>query len=256
MTEPLYDTATLWDLVVARAEATPDALMLVDDGDRRLTFGEFRDRAERAAAGFADLGVRPGTRVTWQLPNRFETVIASLRPGPPRRRPEPDPPPLPAARRSASPSGPPSAEFVLVPGEWKGFDYAAMVERADRRPARAARASSTCSTDLPDGDPAGLAAAAPPTATRIRWIYFTSGTTSDPKGVRHTDAHAHRRRPAAWPRPCEMTPDDVGSIAFPFAHIAGPDYLVHDARSPGFPAVFFEAFVPDQAIADPRRATA
>ena len=52
--------------------------MLVDDGDRRLTFGELRDRAERAAAGFHDLGVRPGTPVTWQLPNRLETVIASM----------------------------------------------------------------------------------------------------------------------------------------------------------------------------------
>ena len=127
MTEPLYDTATLWDLVVARAEATPDALMLVDDGDRRLTFGELRDRAERAAAGFFDLGVRPGTPVTWQLPNRLETVIASM-----------------ALARLGAVQNPilhlyrskevgfalqaTSAELVLVPGEWKGFDYAAMVE--------------------------------------------------------------------------------------------------------------------------------
>ena len=44
-----------------------------------------------------------------------------------------------------------------------------------------------------------------------------------------------------------MSPDDVGSIAFPFAHIAGPDYLVRCWRQ-GFPAVIVEAFVPDQAI--------
>jgi len=42
-----------------------------------------------------------------------------------------------------------------------------------------------------------------------------------------------------------MSPDDVGSIAFPFAHIAGPDYLV-TMLSFGFPAVLVEAFsVPD-----------
>jgi acyl-CoA synthetase (AMP-forming)/AMP-acid ligase II len=38
-----------------------------------------------------------------------------------------------------------------------------------------------------------------------------------------------------------MVPDDVGSIAFPFAHIAGPDYLV-TMLTIGFPAVLVEAF--------------
>ncbi|MYR88315.1 AMP-binding protein, partial [Streptomyces sp. SID685] len=61
--------------------------------------------------------------------------------------------------------------------------------------------------------------------TQVRWIYWTSGTTSTPKGVLHSDrsliaagsclAHALRLRP-----------DDVGSIAFPYAHVGGADYLV------------------------------
>ena len=42
-----------------------------------------------------------------------------------------------------------------------------------------------------------------------------------------------------------MTADDVGSIAFPFAHIAGPDYLVMMLIA-GLPAVHLEAFVPDR----------
>jgi len=40
-----------------------------------------------------------------------------------------------------------------------------------------------------------------------------------------------------------MSPSDVGSIAFPFAHIAGPDYLV-TMLSIGFPAVLLETFSP------------
>jgi cyclohexanecarboxylate-CoA ligase len=42
-------------------------------------------------------------------------------------------------------------------------------------------------------------------------------------------------------RALRMTPDDVGSIAFPFAHIAGPDYLV-TMLTFGFPAILVEAF--------------
>jgi hypothetical protein len=44
-----------------------------------------------------------------------------------------------------------------------------------------------------------------------------------------------------------MKPDDVGSIAFPFAHIAGPDYLVC-MLAIGFPAILLEAFVPAEAL--------
>ena len=56
--------------------------MLIADGggadaDPRITYGEFRDRAERVAAGLSSLGVGSGTRVTWQLPSRIDAVVAS-----------------------------------------------------------------------------------------------------------------------------------------------------------------------------------
>ena len=44
-----------------------------------------------------------------------------------------------------------------------------------------------------------------------------------------------------------MQPDDIGSMAFPFSHIAGPDYLFMMLAA-GFPAVLIEAFVPAQAV--------
>jgi acyl-CoA synthetase (AMP-forming)/AMP-acid ligase II len=44
-----------------------------------------------------------------------------------------------------------------------------------------------------------------------------------------------------------MGGDDVGSIAFPYAHIAGPDYIV-SMLVLGFPSVVLEAFVPDEAV--------
>jgi len=45
-----------------------------------------------------------------------------------------------------------------------------------------------------------------------------------------------------------MSADDLGSIAFPFSHIAGPDYLLM-MLSAGFGAVLVEAFDPATAVA-------
>src|SRR5438270_720596 len=46
----------------------------------------------------------------------------------------------------------------------------------------------------------------------------------------------------------DMSSDDIGSIAFPYSHIAGPDYLLM-MLSAGFAAVLIEAFVPSEAVA-------
>ena len=117
-----------------------------------------------------------------------------------------------------------------------------MAERALRR---APHRPTVLTTDagLPEGDPAVLPATAPGDGAEdapIRWIYYTSGSTADPKGVQHTDQTLIA---GGWglARALDMGPDDVGSIAFPFAHIAGPDYLV-TMLSMGFPAVLVEAF--------------
>jgi acyl-CoA synthetase (AMP-forming)/AMP-acid ligase II len=245
VTENFADAATLWELVEQRAAATPDALLLIDASGRTLTCKEFRDQAERAAAGFAARGVKAGSRVTWELPNRFETVIASF-----------------ALARLGAIQNPilhfyrhkevgyairaTSAEFVLVPGTWSNFDFTAMVHELTADLADKPVVIDVFA-DLPDADPATLADVPAPTdGNEVRWVYFTSGTTSDPKGVRHTDrtliTGANGLAAAL-----DMSGDDVGSIAFPFSHIAGPDYF-GTMLIAGFPAVLFEAFVPATAI--------
>jgi acyl-CoA synthetase (AMP-forming)/AMP-acid ligase II len=98
---------------------------------------------------------------------------------------------------------------------------------------------------LPTGDPSNLPPP-PESGEEVRWVYYTSGTTSEPKGVQHSDSTlmAGGRGLAAA---LDMSPDDLGSIAFPYSHIAGPDYLLMMLAA-GFGAVLLEAFVPADAV--------
>jgi cyclohexanecarboxylate-CoA ligase len=235
----------MWELVARRAAVSPDRPMLMDENDRRITFGAFAARAEVVAAGLFDMGIRPGSVVSWQLPSRIETVVLSM-----------------ALARLGAVQNPiihiyrerevafalrqTKATIFFVPGVWRDVDYVAMGEKIGRdldNPPTVVVAYDS----LPEGDPSVLPAA-PGAESKDdeRWIYYTSGTTSDPKGVRHTDTTlvtGGRGLAIA----CDMSEDDVGSIAFPFAHIAGPDYLVM-VLALGFPAVLLEAFVPALAV--------
>ncbi|GAA3109571.1 class I adenylate-forming enzyme family protein [Streptomyces rectiviolaceus] len=241
---------TLWELIERRARLTPDVPVLIQAAadpadDRTLTFGELRDRTERVAAGLYEMGVRPGTVVAWQLPTRIETALLSFALA---RIGAVQSPVIPfyrdrevgfALRES-------KAEFFAVPGMWRGFDHTEMARRLGARGVFEAYAYD----DLPDADPSVLPAP-PSDGTSVRWIYWTSGTTSDPKGVLHTDrsliaggsclAHA-----------LHLSADDIGSMAFPFAHIAGPDYTVMLLLY-GFPAVMFEHFALPDALDGYRR---
>ncbi len=244
MDETIDDARTFWELLDRRASATPDRPMLIDARDRVLTFGEVRDRAERVAAGLAALGVREGTPVTWQLPTRIDTVVLSF-----------------ALCRLGAQQNPiihiyrdrevgfcirqTGAELVAVPGEWGGHDYVAMIERVTADLERPPRVL-VVDEGLPEGDPASLGPPPSGADDPVRWLYYTSGTTADPKGVRHTDRTLIAGG-LGLARALDMSAADVGSIAFPYAHIGGPDYIVTMLVS-GFPAVLLERFVPAEAV--------
>ena len=78
MNEPIYDAKTFWELFVRRVELSGEKKMLIDDYDSSLTFSEVKEKVEKTAAGFMEIGVREGTPVTWVLPTRIETIVASL----------------------------------------------------------------------------------------------------------------------------------------------------------------------------------
>src|SRR5687767_6752290 len=78
MGDVITGARTIWELVERRAETSSDRLMLVDEHDRSLTFGEFRDRAERVAAGLHSRGIGDGTPVSWHLPTTVDTIVLSI----------------------------------------------------------------------------------------------------------------------------------------------------------------------------------
>jgi acyl-CoA synthetase (AMP-forming)/AMP-acid ligase II len=239
--DALTGARTMWELVDRRATASTDHPMLIGPDGRTMTFGEFRDRAEQVAAGLHHMGVAEGSVVSWQLPTRIDTVVLSI-----------------ALSRLGAVQNPiihlyrerevgfalrqTEASLFVIPRVWRDVDFSAIAERAL---ADAANPPAIVTTDdgLPEGDPTWLPP--PPSGTApdeapVRWIYYTSGSTADPKGVQHTDQTLIA---GGWglARALDMGPDDVGSIAFPFAHIAGPDYLV-TMLTFGFPAILVEAF--------------
>lgn len=238
----IEQASTMWELVEARAAATPDVVALIED-EREITFKELRDISERVAAGFHEFGMRHGSRVTWQLPTRIETVITSL-----------------ALARIGAIQNPiipiyrdrevgfvlqqTNAEYFLIPGDWNGFDFNAMAGRI-MDDLGIEPTVMIAYDQLPQAEPYTLPPA-PTSGDEVRWIYYTSGTTSSPKGVRHTDGTLMAGG-LGLADALALTADDIGSIAFPYAHIAGPDYLMMLLYR-GCGAVLIEAFALDVAV--------
>ena len=238
----MADAGSLWQLITDRADLTPDAQAAVDERGATLTFAQLRDRAERVAAGLAEQhGVGEGTVVSWQLPTWIESFVLV---GALARLQAVQNPILHIYRerevgfiiRQAR------SRLLIVPSTFRGFDFEAMARGlaagTDTHVLVADRA-------LPEGDPASLPP--PPQATTpedapVRWLFYTSGTTADPKGAQHTDATITVTARGMCER-LELLPDDRNALAFPFTHIGGIIWMVSGLLE-GFCNIVMEAFDP------------
>lgn len=242
------DATTLWELLDRRAQESPDAPMLIDEADRTVSFGEFRDWCERVAAGLMELGVTPDTPVAWQLPTRIESIVLSFALA---RLGATQVPIIPIYRERevGSVLRQAGVKFFAVPGVWRNFDYEAMA-RGLQESSGGAFETLVFSADLPngglpEGDPSTLPA--PPTdGDAVRWLYSTSGTTAAPKCVLHSDGGLIAGG-MGLAYALEPQPDEVGSMAFPCTHIGGPDMLVVSLAF-GMPVVLLEIFDPANAV--------
>jgi cyclohexanecarboxylate-CoA ligase len=239
----MLEARNLWELVEARAAATPDERMLVDEGGRMLTFGEYRDAAERAAAGFAERGVTAGDVVSWQLPTWIESVVlvsALSRIGAVQN------PILPIYRerevgyvtRAAG------AKLFIVPTVWRGFDFEKMALALTEEHGGTPEVL-TSDKVLPEAEPSSL----PPAPTSeddppVRWLFSTSGTTADPKVARHTDKTIMATARGMSDR-LDYTAGDQNGLAFPFTHIGGITWLFSSLLTGGG-NILMEAFDPNE----------
>jgi acyl-CoA synthetase (AMP-forming)/AMP-acid ligase II len=242
------DGGSLWELVERRAAASPDQLAAVDEDGRSLTWAETKAAAERAAAGLHRMGIGAGDVVSWQLPTWLESkllVLALARLGAIQN------PMLPIYRerevgfvvRQAS------SKLLVVPSEWSGFDFEEMARSIATQVDADGGSLQVLVADkaLPQGDPATLPPPPDPSVDAVRWYFYTSGTTADPKGAQHTD-NTIKAASIGMCTHMAVTDADINAVVFPFTHIGGIGWLF-SALLVGFPTVYIERFDPAKTIA-------
>ena len=185
----------------AAGRRPPDGLLAVDEDGRTLTFAEYRDAGRAGRRRPRGARRRRGRRRVVAAADLARVDGARRRARPARRGAEPDAADLPRARGRLHPRAQARPRCSWSPGEWRGFDYAAMARARARRARRVARPRHACSSSTiatcPTATRRRCAASDPrrcPATSPLRWLFYTSGTTADPKGARHTDAHDRPRR--------------------------------------------------------------
>ncbi|GAB4005092.1 AMP-binding protein [Nocardioides ultimimeridianus] len=212
------------DFLDEHAAASPDKVAFVDSR-REITFAELKAEVDQVALGLRAKGVAPGDVISFQLPNWIEWIVVHY-----------------AASRIGAISNPlipiyrerevgfmvglAKSKVIVVPREFRGFDYPAMLEGLrsgwDFEPEVVVVDDGSWDGLRAVGgtaDPAELASLRPD-PNDVTLLIFTSGTTGEPKGVMHT----HNTMVAAndpLPGRLGVGPDSVLHMASTLAHLTG-----------------------------------
>jgi cyclohexanecarboxylate-CoA ligase len=207
---------TIAGLLDECAARRPDRPLLRDVAGTTLTVSEVASLSSAAVGWLWEAGVRPGMTVAWQLPSDVNAAVVMLALS---RMPVIQAPVLHLYRlrevcsavdvahadilfvdESTEANAPPAIRTVTVPSELVGLLQ------------NSTGATRPEIVDRSEADPG--------------WVYFTSGTTGRPKGVRHSDATLlSASRGYVTHLGLGRHPEEVGTIAFPIAHVGGIVYL-------------------------------
>jgi acyl-CoA synthetase (AMP-forming)/AMP-acid ligase II len=242
----LIDARCFQELLDERVAATPDELMMLDDRGRSVSFAEYREQVDVLAAGLMPLGVGRDVHVSWIMPTVIEATVMI---GALARLEAIQNPIIPIYRERevgfiARQS---KARLLAVPGTYRGFDFLAMAREIATQVD--GLTVLDVSRELPTGDPASLPPKPRPTDpddAPIRFLMYTSGTTSDPKGALHTDWNmiVHSRGLA---NQLDLGPTDRVGMVFPITHVGGFSWLCCSLLS-GAKLLMVETFDPKSTV--------
>jgi cyclohexanecarboxylate-CoA ligase len=211
------------------------------DRDVRMTVEDLRAHSARVAAALRERGVGPGSVVAWQLPNWWEAVVlcwAVWRCG---ATASPVTPTL-GAHEVEFILGQTDARLMVVPDEFRGTDYPALARAAGYegdilvvrgREPLPERSDAAPTVDISPDDPA--------------LILWTSGTTSEPKGVVHT--HQSLRVEADTIAAAHaMQPAESLLLPMPVTHVAGLTYGILLPVTSAITTVLMDTWEPGRAL--------
>lgn len=237
------DRNHLWPLISWRSQHSPDDLFAVDEAGTRVCFEEFANRCRRVGAALVDHGVTKGTRVAWMLPTRHEAFVLA---GALAYLGAVQIPLIPILRdrEVGFILAKTQAEILFCPGHWRGYDYPALAHRVTERDDVRCKVI-VVDPDLPDADADELGPAAVDNDDALRWIFFTSGTTSAPKGVLHSDGSVAACAERMNER-FDTSPADRNGLVFPVTHIGGIAFLMGGLMD-GYAHILVETFDPQRS---------
>lgn len=254
-----HEAAGVWpvpgmsELLRERVRTTPETLFIVD-GETRLTFRDFAQRADRLAAGLTRIGLRPGDVVSWQLPSWWEAAALAVALDQIGAISNPIIP-IYREREVTFIANQAQARMLVVPGVFRRFDYRDLANAVRRDTSTLehllivrgdpSAGMLTMEALMADSGPPPSPAAADPYS--VATLFYTSGTTADPKGVMHT-----RSTLGAFARASIVVagaqPGAVGLLQFPLTHIGGIGSFLVAPLIAGSRGVFLDPWDPEQAL--------
>jgi len=235
--QSVWPNRTILDYLNDSIKLFPDKIAIIDRKSR-YTYRELGRLVDRVALGLLELGLGKGDVISFQLPNWNEFVIlhyAATRIGAISN------PLIPIYRdrEIGFMVGMVESKMIVIPDEFRGYDYPAMIERLSHQ-WPSLEHIYVVGEKVPNGMKSFSNILEEPWEERrdvsvldkvvidhndVTEIIFTSGTTGDPKGVMHT----HNTLCVStdyWIERLRLTPDDVMFMASTFAHQTGFGYGV------------------------------
>ena len=257
--QSVWPNKTILDYLYDAVAKFPDKVAIIDKKSR-YTYRELGKMVDRVALGMLELGLGKGDVISIQLPNWNEFIIlhyAATRIGAITN------PLIPIYRdrEIGYMVGMAESKMIVVPDEFRGFDYPAMIDRLSHQwpalqhvyvignhvPSHMKPLASLFDKPWEEiRDPAELDEITHD-PNDVTELIFTSGTTGNPKGVMHT----HNTICVStnyWIDHLQLTSDDVMFMASTFAHQTGFGYGVRLPTTIGGTGVYQDIWNPLEFI--------